>query len=260
MNIEWIDTIYTAITIFFASIVHGIAGFGLAQFSMGILPLFRSVASATVIFSIVAVISNFQVWLSCRDEFRLKDLIKPLVGLAIGMPLGLLVFNQLNEAQIKIVIGIVLLLAVVLIVLNKQTSIMESAIEKRFEGRGKEPNPVIPVIVGFIAGVLGGAVAIPGPPMILYGAFMTSLGIWSNRRMKAIFTSFFGILMLYRVVVVVIQGGITGSIIIEALIAIPAMLLGAFIGIKIFDNISSKVFNWILVFMLAINAFILLFN
>nr|WP_300005020.1 sulfite exporter TauE/SafE family protein [Tissierella sp.] len=254
MNIEWIQTLYTAITIFFASIVHGIAGFGLAQLSMGVLPFFRSVSSAAAIFSIVAIVSNFQVWWSCKDDFQPKDLIKPVIGLAAGMPLGIFVFNQLDEKQIKTVIGVVLILAVILIVLGKQTSFMEDF----FKGRKYKPKTILPISVGFIAGVLGGAVAIPGPPMILYGALMTSAGLWTNRRMKSVFTSFFGILMAYRAIAIFIQGGITQGIMVEALISIPAMMLGAFIGIKIFDKISSKTFNWVIIVMLALNGIVLL--
>lgn len=254
MNFDWIITLYTAITIFFSSIVHGIAGFGLAQFSMGIMPFFRSVSSAAIIYSIVAVVSNARVWWSCRDEFYIKDLTKPLIGLAVGMPLGIFVFNQLNEAQIKMGIGIVLLLAVVLIILSKQTTVME----KWFKRKMYKDNPVLPISVGFIAGVLGGAVAIPGPPMILYGTFMTSIGLWTNKRMKSIFTSFFGILMVYRLIAVLIGGSVTRSLFVEALVTIPAMLVGNYFGIKIFDKITSKVFNWVLVILLAINGIILL--
>lgn len=256
MDIQWIDTILTSITIFFASIVHGIAGFGLAQVGMGIMPFFRSAASAAVIFSMVAVVSNFQVWLSVRDEFDVKDWIKPVIGLAVGMPLGIYIFNQLNEEQVKLTIGIVLVIAVILIVLGKQTSVMK----KWFEGKKYEPKWILPIIVGFVAGVLGGAVAIPGPPMILYGTFMSSTGLWSSKKMKSIFTAFFGVLMLYRLITVAIQGSVTLSLVIEALIAIPALLLGAWIGIKIFKKISNKIFNWIIVALLALNALVLLFT
>lgn len=254
MDIQWIETLLTSITIFFASIVHGIAGFGLAQVSMGFMPLFRSAASSAVIFSMVAVVSNFRVWLSVRDEFDVKDWMKPVIGLAAGMPLGLYVFNQMNESQVKIAIGIVLLIAVFLIVLREQTTIMENW----FKDREYEPKWAIPILVGFISGILGGAVAIPGPPMILYGAFMVSTGIWSGKKMKATFTAFFGTLMLYRVATVVAQGSVTPSLVVEALIAIPAMLLGAWIGILIFNKIPKKIFQWIVIAMLTINAFVLL--
>ena len=254
MGIEWIKTIMTSVTIFFASIVHGVAGFGLAQLGMGILPLFRTAASSAIIFSMVSIVSNFVVWWSVREEFDVKEWLKPVIGLIVGMPLGLYIFNGMNEAQVKTTIGIVLVVAVIFIVLGKQTDIMANV----FKDKKYRPKWALPIAVGFVAGVLGGAVAIPGPPMILYGTFMTSAGLWTNKQMKAIFTGFFGILMVYRVLSTAIQGSITMGLTIEALIAIPALLLGTKLGIMIFDKISSKVFNWIVIAMLALNAVILL--
>lgn len=256
MAIEWMETLLTSVTIFFASIVHGIAGFGLAQVAMGFMPLFRSAASAAVIFSMVAVISNFRIWWSVREEFDVKDWLKPVIGLAAGMPVGLYVFNQLDEGQVQFAIGIVLLIAVAFIIIGKQTSIMKNV----FEDKEYKPKWVIPITVGFIAGVLGGAVAIPGPAMILYGTFMASTGQWTGKKMKATFTAFFGVLMLYRVVSVAIQGSITLSLVLEAIIAIPAMLLGAWVGIYIYNKIPNKIFNWVVIGMLTINAFVLLLN
>src|SRR5665648_948767 len=168
MDIQWFETLLTSGTILIASIVHGIAGFGLAQVAMGIMPLFREATSAAIIFSMVAVVSNFRVWWSVREDFYWKDWIKPVIGLVIGLPLGVYLLNQLDKEQVRIVIGIVLLIAVVLILLGKQTSVMKSWFENKEYGDGY----VLPIIAGLIAGILGGAVAIPGPPMILYGTFM----------------------------------------------------------------------------------------
>lgn len=254
MGIDWLITLLTSITIFFASIVHGIAGFGLAQFGMGIMPLFRTAASAAVIFSIVATVSNFTVWWSVREEFDFKDWIKPVIGLLFGMPIGIYIFNQMNEDQVKLAIGVILIIAAILIVLGKQTN----KLDKLFEDRNYEPSWFIPVSVGLVAGILGGAVAIPGPPMILYGSIMTAGGLWSNKKMKSIFTSFFGTLMLYRVINSLIAGDVTLALGVEALIAIPAMLLGTSLGIWIFNKISSKLFNWIVVALMIVNAAILL--
>jgi uncharacterized membrane protein YfcA len=256
MDIQWIETLYTALTIFVATIVHGIAGFGFAQVSMGIMPLFRSAASAAVIFSMVAVVSNFRVWWSVRKSFNWKEWLKPIIGLIAGLPLGLYVFDQMDKQQLRLAIGIVLLAGVVLIVLSKQTDILK----KWIKDNEYEPGWVLPLVVGFIAGILGGAVAIPGPPMILYGTFMAASGKWSHKQMKAIFTAFFGTLMLYRVAAVVIQGDMTKGLALEAAISIPLLLLGAWIGITLFNRIPQKVFNWIILALLTINAFILIFN
>ncbi|MGO3168662.1 sulfite exporter TauE/SafE family protein [Senegalia sp. (in: firmicutes)] len=237
------NTLFSSITIFIASIVHGIAGFGLAQVAMGIMPLFRTAAS-------VAVVSNFRVWWS------VKDCIKPVIGLIVGLPLGLYVFNQLDKGQVRIAIGLVLLLAVILIPLGKQTN----ALKNLFEDKDYSDGWILPLIAGFSAGVLAGAVAIPGPPMILYGTFMVATNNWNGKKMKATFTAFFGTVMLYRVAVISFQGKMNLGLFTEALIAIPAMLLGVYVGIKIFEKIPQKIFNWIVIGMLTINAFILLFT
>ncbi len=256
MDIEWLNTLYTALTIFVATIVHGIAGFGFAQVSMGIMPLYRSAASAAVIFSIVAVVSNFRIWLSVREAFEWKEWIKPIVGLIAGMPLGLYFFDQMDKNQMRIAIGIVLLVGVVFLILAKQTDLLKNWFKKHDYQDGW----ILPVIVGLIAGILGGAVAIPGPPMILYGTFMAASGKWSHKKMKSIFTAFFGTLMLYRAIAVSIQGEMTGSLALEAAIAIPGLLLGAWIGIYIFNKIPQKIFNWAILFMLTVNSFILMFT
>ena len=256
MEIEWLNTLYTALTIFVATIVHGIAGFGFAQVSMGTMPLFRSAASAAVIFSIVAVVSNFRIWWSVRDAFEWKEWIKPIVGLLAGMPLGLYFFDQMDKHQMRIAIGIVLLVGVVFLILAKQTDLLKVWFKKHDYQHGW----VLPVIVGLIAGILGGAVAIPGPPMILYGTFMAASGKWSHKKMKSIFTAFFGTLMLYRVIAVSMQGEMTGSLALEAAIVIPGLLLGAWIGITIFNKISHKIFNWAILFLLTVNSFILIFT
>lgn len=256
MDIEWLQTLYTSLVILVASAVHGIAGFGLAQVAMGVMPLFRSPQSASVIFSIVAVIANFRVWWSVREDFNWRDWIVPVIGLAAGMPIGIYFFEQWDEQTLRIAIGIVLLLAVVIIATMKQSDVVKNWLED------KNLNPGWPtaVIAGALAGLFGGAVAIPGPPMILYGTFMLAAGLWESSRMKATFTAFFGTLMLYRVASVIYTGDATASLAVEAAVAIPALLIGAWVGIKIYERVPRDTFNWIVLALLTVNAGVLLFT
>lgn len=254
MDIQWIQTLYTSLVILFAAAVHGIAGFGLAQVSMGIMPLFRSPQSASVIFSIVAVVANFRVWWSVRDRFNWKDWIVPVIGLAFGLPLGIYFFQRWDEQTLRIAIGITLFLAVIIIASMKQVDVVQDWLS------AKDISPGWPtgVSAGFLAGVLGGAVAIPGPPMILYGTFMLASDLWESGRMKSVFTAFFGTLMLYRVGSVIVTGAATVPLAIEAAVAMPALLIGAWIGIWIYERIPEDIFNWIVLAMLAVNAGVLL--
>lgn len=256
MAINWGVTLLTDLVIFAASIIHGIAGFGLAQVSMGLLPLFRSAESASVIFSIVAIAANLRIWWSVRREFKWKQWIFPVIGLAFGMPLGLMVFNSLDENQLRTFVGITLLVAVILIAGVRQNKKLKAWIAKQDFKPGWKSG----VAAGFVAGLLGGAVAIPGPPMIIYGTFLMATDKWSSKEMKGVFTAFFGTLMAYRVATLAFSGQIQPDWAVEAATALPALLLGSFLGIKIYNLISAKIFQWVVLGLLTVNALVLLFT
>ncbi|WP_254534883.1 sulfite exporter TauE/SafE family protein [Halomarina litorea] len=176
MTSSWVTTGLSAVVILVASVIHGIAGFGFAQVSMGLMPLFRSPSSASIIFTATAVVSNARVWWSVRDAFDWRKWIVPVGGLVLGMPLGIYVFSQFNKAQMRVAIEIVLVLAVVIVGATQQLDIVTDWIE----ARDYRPGNIVGATAGFLAGVFGGAVAVPGPPMIVYGAFMSASGFWSD--------------------------------------------------------------------------------
>jgi uncharacterized membrane protein YfcA len=254
MPIDWACIALTSLVIFLATLVQGIAGFGLAQVSMGLLPLFRSPSSAYVIFSLVAVVSTARVWWSVREDFRWKDWAIPAAGLAPGLPLGVYLFSRLNETQLRIAIAITLFVAVILIAAVRQLS----SLNRWVKGTGFEPGWKAGVLAGFLSGVLGGAVAIPGPPIIVYGALLEAVGFWNSKTMKAVFTAFFATLAFYRVIPLAVTGAVSPSFVMEALIALPALFLGAWAGISIFRRARPKVLSWIVLGLLTANATILL--
>lgn len=251
---NWVVILLSSAIIFTAALVHAIAGFGFAQVSMGLLPLIRSASSASIVFTFLAIVANTRVWWSVREHFRWKEWIVPIVGLAVGLPIGILLFKKMDDDAIRIAIALVLLIGVVLLA----TVRLSDSAKKRIEESVFRPGKFTGVTVGFTAGILGGSVAIPGPPMILYGAFIVSLGIWKNEEMKAIFTAFFGSLMAYRATILVISGDVTLDFLVEALVLVVPMLVGAWVGIRIFNKVSPDKFRWLVLSMLTVNALVLL--
>ncbi|UTF55227.1 sulfite exporter TauE/SafE family protein [Natronosalvus rutilus] len=254
MAVDWIVTGLTALVILLASIVHGIAGFGFAQLSMGLMPLFRSPSSASIIFTVTAIVSNGRVWWSVREAFDWRKWIVPIVGLTVGMPLGIYVFSRFSQSQMRLAIGGVLLVAVIVVAATQESETVDDWIE----GAGYRPGVVVGATAGFLSGILGGAVAIPGPPMIVYGAFMAAGGFWSDEEMKAVFTAFFGSLMVYRLGSLGYAGDVTVPLLTEAAVALPMVFLGAWLGVKIFNRIPERIFGWVVLALLTANAFILL--
>lgn len=254
MEIEWIITGLTSIIIFIAAFIHAIAGFGYSQVVMGLLPLVRNPGSSSIVSTITAIGTNTRVFWSVRDHFSLKDWGVPVSGLVFGLPLGIYVFKGLNDTLMRLTIGVVLIVSVFFIVSIQKLSLVDQWLQEKNVTSGWKTG----FIAGFIAGILGGAVAIPGPPMILYGAVMISLGVWSGEKMKAVLTAFFGTLMVYRFTALLVTADVTVSLITEAVIAVPALLMGAWVGIKIFNAIPQKIFSWVVLGGLTINAVILI--
>jgi uncharacterized protein len=58
MDIDWVVTLWSALVVVVATTVHGIAGFGTGQITMGVLPFFRDAATASIVVSIVVFVTN----------------------------------------------------------------------------------------------------------------------------------------------------------------------------------------------------------
>jgi len=246
--------VLTFIVIFSASMMHGISGFGFAQISMGLLPLFRDPFLATVLVTINSAFCNCSVFWSVKEDFNVKDWIVPVGGLLFGMPIGIYIFQSLSNWLMRLSIGIILLISIILILLMQELDLVKD----RLKEKSIEPGWKSGVTAGFVAGILGGALAISGPPIIIWGAFMVANEYWEGSRMKAVFTAFFGSLMIYRMIFLVYTDSLTISLLGQSFIAIPFLFIGVWVGINIFSRVTKKVFGWLVLLGLMVNAFILI--
>jgi uncharacterized protein len=256
MNFDWVTTGLTALVVFFATTVHGITGFGTGQITMGVLPFFREAGPASIIVSILVFITNVRVFWSVRENFNFKDWMIPVTGLLVGLPVGIILFGRLEQQGMSIAIGIVMLIGTVIIFLTRQVP----KIGEWIRSTGYQPGPISGIIAGFLSGVTGGAVSIPGPPMIIYGAFLVETEYWKPAQMKAIFTAFFAANLLYRLGALLFTGDLTGELALEALVISPVLFLGTWLGIKLFDKLPAEAFRWFLIIFLLILSLLLIFG
>jgi uncharacterized protein len=256
LNLDWMITGFTALVVLFATTIHGITGFGTGQISMGLLPFFRQPGPASIIVSIIVFLTNVRVFWSVRNSFNTRDWLVPVVGLVVGLPIGVVLFGSLEQDQIRVAIGIVMLIATIVILLTRQIKRVNEWIRES----GYQPGWKSGIIAGFLSGITGGAVSIPGPPMIIYGTFLVETGYWEAKQMKAIFTAFFATNLLYRLAVLLYTGDLTTELTVEALLMIPALLLGTWIGIKLFNILPREIFRWFLVVFLFVLSLLLIFG
>jgi uncharacterized membrane protein YfcA len=229
-----------ALIILGASFVMGLAGFGIALVSLAFLPYFMPPAAAVVLITIYAFAFAAGVVIQLRRDVVPGAIAMLLAGTLLGMPFGVWALAALPAPALTRLIGMMLLIAVGL----EWFGLYPQRLPGRVWGFG----------AGALAGVTGGAVGTPGPPVILYAAAQR----WSPRTMKANIQAF----------LVVNQGAIllgywwAGLLTAEigrlvVVFAVPA-LVGVLGGIALFGRIDPIVFRRVLFVMLFASGLVML--
>jgi len=163
----------TAGVIAAASFVMGLAGFGIALVAMAFLPYLMSTADAIVLLTIYAELFSLVLLVQLRRDVAPRALLDLLIGTVAGTPLGVWGLAALPASVLNRLIGLMLVVAFVLEI--------RGLYPEKLEGRRWG------LAAGAIAGVIGGAVGLPGPPVVLYAATQG----WSARTVKANLQAFF---------------------------------------------------------------------
>ena len=107
--------------------------------------------------------------------------------------------------------------------------------------------------VGALAGYLGGATGVPGPPAIIY--FLA--GPYSPQEARGNITAFFTFIIIILVCSFVWHGLVTLEIIVRCLFLMPIYLGATWIGNRLFGRVSEVMFRriaYLLVTLLSLSA------
>jgi uncharacterized membrane protein YfcA len=156
-----------------ASGVFGLTGFGIGLVALSLLPLLMPPATVVPLITIYGAIFALAMTLQLRRDVVWSRLAELIVGTLLGTPVGIWVLATLPGGLLKRLIGLMLIALVVVE--------WSGAYPKKLSGR------VWGVGAGILAGLLGGAIGMPGPPVVLY----TVAQGWSPRAIKATLQAFF---------------------------------------------------------------------
>jgi uncharacterized protein len=156
-----------------ASFVMGLAGFGIALVAMAFLPYLMSTSDAIVLLTIYAALFSLVLLVQLRRDVVPRAMVDLLIGTVAGTPLGVWGLAALPATVLNRLIGLMLIVAFVL----EARGLYPQKLEGRGWGLG----------AGVLAGVIVGAVGLPGPPVVLYAATQG----WTARTVKANLQAFF---------------------------------------------------------------------
>ena len=223
-----------------ASLVMGLAGFGIALVAMAFLPYFMPPATAIAVLTIYTVVFTIAIFVPVRRHLSLRGVTRLLVGTVLGTPLGIWILVACSASTVNRVIGAVL----AVVVLLEWARGSPERLTGRWWGLG----------AGFVAGIMGGAVGMPGPPVVLYS---TTQG-WSPQTIKANLQVFFFVNQAVILAGYWRAGLLTRDVWrLSASFALPAAA-GALLGILLFNHVDHASFRRVVFAVLFVSGLVLL--
>jgi uncharacterized membrane protein YfcA len=217
----------------------GLAGFGIALVALAFLPYLMPAPTAIVMLTLYTVVFCLVLVVRFRRDVDLRRLGGLLAGTVAGTPLGVWVLATLPATVLSRVIGLMLVGVVVLE--------FRGLLPERLAGRRWALG------VGALAGVLGGAVGTPGPPVVVY---MASQG-WSPRAIKANLQAFFLVNQAVILAGYWWAGLLTREVVRLGLSLAAPAALGAVAGVALFHRVDPVRFRRV-VFALLLGSGIVL--
>jgi hypothetical protein len=143
-----------------------------------------------------------------------------------GIPLGLLLLTSSHQRFVKAALGIVIL------AFSIYSLIGRAPLELKRDHRGWL------LACGFVAGVLGGAYGMNGPPLVVYGAMRR----WSAQHFRATLQGYFLPASIIGMIGYWLAGLWTPAVNHYYLLSLPVMLLGVFLGRVINHRLHGEAF------------------
>lgn len=216
-----------------AAILRAFTGFGFSLaavpgFSLLLVPTQSAVLSTALVF-IISLIALPNYWGIVPIRPMLPIMVLMLVGTAIGTAILAIV----SPPQFQLGVGIIVLIACLFLAFIQPSS--------------KSPKPFWAWLAGLFAGLMNGAVAIGGPPMIIY-AMMTQS---DPKHSRAWLMTILGFAAAIALVAFGIAGFVDQSTLLLVLLAFPALYLGNYLGTNLFKRFGNNLYRRIAISVLV---------
>ena len=224
-ELGWLQILGMAGAIFAAAVLRAFTGFGFALAALPVLSLFLAPGTAASIVVLLTLGVSLQTFRSYAKDVEVKPMALVVVLSAIGTILGTQILLFIDPEMFTITIGITVMVACFLLT--------------RFKPQHTEIGGVKAWLAGLTSGLMNGAVAIPGPPIIVY-----AMAVFSEAKDSRAFLMMF---FLFSAIFAAITYSLNGILTVKELLlfatAYPAMMIGDRVGFWLFDNYGTAAYR-----------------
>jgi len=209
--LNWL-TVFVVVVFFCATLVRSALGFGEALIAVPLLALALPVTTAAPVAALVSITVAAVVVAQDWRHVQLRSAAWLVFSTLLGIPIGLLLLRSASEVIVKAALGM-LVAGFAAFTLRRQPTFHLQ--DDRFAW-----------LFGLIAGVLGGAYGMNGPPLVVYG----TLRRWTPERFRATLQGYFLPASLFGMAGYWAAGLWTPAVSRYYLLSLPAVLLAIPLG------------------------------
>jgi uncharacterized protein len=230
---------HVVIVIFIATLIRSTFGFGEALVAVPLLALRLPVAIAAPLAVLTSVLVAGVIVIHDWRKIELRSAAWLVAASMLGIPIGLYVLARVNDHVVKMSLGILIILFSLYSLVARSRLHLK---EDHFFGL---------LGAGFLAGILGGAYGMNGPPLAVYG----SLRRWSPQHFRATLQAYFLPASLMGLIGYALLGLWVHQVTKYFLLSLPGVLVAILLGRVLNQSLRGHAFfQFVYVGLIVIGA------
>jgi len=235
--------LYIFIVFILSSFLQTTTGFGYAIITAPLLALALGPKETVMLTMITGLMIRIFMMAATKNDGSFKAIFPLITASIIGAIPGAYVMTMISNDGLKLLIGIVLLIAVFMLGKNHKISIKNHRFAE--------------TIVGGLSGFLATTTSINGPPIILY--YLNSKAEEDKNVFRGNLTRYFLLINIASIMISYIAGTLhIGDLWFQTLLSIPALAIGFYLGEKAFHLINAEAFRKTSLAMVVVSSLLLI--
>lgn len=228
-----------------AALAAGSTGFAYAIIAMAIWLHIMPPARAVPLVVVSSIVLNIGLMWHLRATVAFRRLAPFLFGALVGVPIGIYALRFLDPSIIRDLVGGVLVAYSVIMYTRRKMPVLQlsPSTAVRLDGA-----------VGILGGFMGGATSLNG----MFPTLWSGLRGWDKRQQRGVIQPYILLVHLYTLLWLGGVGGIGKQTLHDALLCLPALVLGGVVGLALFDRFSDEHFRKLILILFLTSGVLLL--
>lgn len=217
------EVIAFIIIILVASVLQTSTGFGFSILATPFLLLIFEPIEAIQINLILSFIISSALIMKIRKDVDFGILRRFVVGSAVGLPIGILIFLLVDINKLKLGVSLIILVLTIMLILKFRIN----------------QNKKRDLIVGGLSGAFTTSIGMPGPALLIYFSGTDT----QKEKLRGTTLAFYLFIYIVSLIIQVIFAGTTKTVWVSSLWALPLIFVGLYLGQLLFERINQNAFR-----------------